>query len=566
MLALISFVMATKKRPIRRGIVNPDIPQLNPPAYYGQSFPQLKDGSHHSSVSTLDPTSVTKIAEEFLGRTGIGAGLNPQTPKDPNGSMPLTGGSYLPESFPNNVADGGSWFDMVQQGMYGNDAFTKFLESMGINYDKSMSGAAMEDWNKQLTESMLSYWLKQNERYYEEQRLKEQRNYDSPTNMLARLMGAGISRDAALQLLGAAGSAGAGAGVGVGAMSLPDGLSPSESKLNQVKSITEPINTALNVFSSVSGLVSMGFSIPQAIQQTNALKYANAMSREQLGGYNAAQKAFAVLHGIGASAESFGSIAAAIDAINGSISNPLAAQFVANGGIDELKKYPTFASDYLRKTYHSERDAQDYSKQMDQYFAQQEARTEIEQTNAAKSHLEYEQCMMALFQSEADLYRTYQAIRNGEIEIEINGVRLKRAKNDLAVDQIKTDAYLDAMNNGLDGSVSGKQMLSESIWREMFGHWRRLSIEQSPENYEKYEKFLQDNWDAACAVATIKAATTTQLSDAWNAQDNNAASVWTRFTNIFFGTKTDQIVNLLGTAAEVGSALYLGTHNKNFVQ
>lgn len=563
--------MASKKRPIRRGIVNPDFPLLNPPLFHGQNFPSnvndINFNEHNFGRDVTDPLVVGKVAEDFFNRRGGGAGgstpIRPDNPSLPSLDYPITGGSTgigtVSETGKNDT-----WKDLLNN--MSVNGMSDFLASLGVTDSGSIGNAAAQDWNKQLAETLLSYYVKLNERSYEEQRLNEQRIYDSPTNMLARLMGAGISRDAALQLLGAAGSAGAGAGVGVGAMSLPDGLSPSESKLNQVKSITEPINTALNVFSSVSGLVSMGFSIPQAIQQTNALKYANAMSREQLGGYNAAQKAFAVLHGIGASAESFGSIAAAIDAINGSISNPLAAQFVANGGIDELKKYPTFASDYLRKTYHSERDAQDYSKQMDQYFAQQEARTEIEQTNAAKSHLEYEQCMIALFQSEADLYRTYQAIRNGEIEIEINGVRLQRAKNDLAVDQIKTDAYLDAMNNGLDGSVSGKQMLSESIWRELFGHWRRLSIEQSPENYDKYEKFLQDNWDAACAVATIKAATTTQLSDAWNAQDNNAASVWTRFTNIFFGTKTDQIVNLLGTSAEVASTLYLGTHNKNFVQ
>lgn len=70
--------------------------------------------------------------------------------------------------------------------------------------------------------NLLSYNTTQEQRDYDYRMLNESRQYNNPQNELARLMGAGISRDAALQLMsGSAGNLGSGSGAGATQMMSP---------------------------------------------------------------------------------------------------------------------------------------------------------------------------------------------------------------------------------------------------------------------------------------------------------------------------------------------------------
>lgn len=347
------------KRPIRKTIEQPSIPEVSLPAYLGQNYPESEVIDILSKLSGNG-----KLPLKPSNNTSAGGAGNPNSQKNKGRSgsnlFPLTQ-QGSPSSIPTNVPGNGSWFDMVQQGALNGDDFAKLLEAFGINYGKEMESSAIEDWNKKITETLLTYWLKQNERSYDEQRTAEQRIYDTPTNQLARLMGAGISRDAALQLLGGSASGAGGAAVGVGgAMQLPDSPAPSESKLNQVRAITEPINTAFSALGTLAGLVNLGFSAPMAIQQTHYLQMQNQLLDWQLGGYKSANDAFSILQAAGATAESFGSVSAAAGAIAklAEGGNQDALNFITSGGLDQLRKGGSFSSQVLSNLNNTELSAE----------------------------------------------------------------------------------------------------------------------------------------------------------------------------------------------------------------
>lgn len=356
------------KRSIRKTIEQPSLPEVSLPSYYGQKLPDPVVADILGKLSGNGKFPF-KPNNNSVG-AGNANGKNKTTDRPGAIQFPLTNLSS-PTTLPTNVSGDGSWFDMVQQGALSGDSFAQLLESLGINYDKEMSSGAIEDWNKKITETLLSYWLKQNERSYDEQRTAEQRLYDTPTNQLARLMGAGISRDAALQLLGgsAFGSGGSAVGVG-GAMQVPGSPAPTESKLNQVRSITEPIQTAFSAVGTLAGLVNLGFSAPMAIQQTHYLQMQNQLLDWQLGGYKSANDAFSILQSAGATAESFGSVSSAAGAIAklAEGGNQDALNFITSGGLDQLRKGGSFSSQVLSNLNNTElsaeRAAERYVKEM----------------------------------------------------------------------------------------------------------------------------------------------------------------------------------------------------------
>ena len=251
-------------------------------------------------------------------------------------------------------------YDEMLKNNAGNNDFLSLLSSLGIQQEAGLNPDQRDDWNKQLLDTQLNYQLELEKRGYNEQMRDEQRIYDSPTNMLARLMGAGISRDAAIQMLSGAGGTspiqteGAVAGTG---------LSASESTRNGIESKLGIANTVFGGLSAIGSMVSLGFSIPQAIQQTQFLRSQNYMNSLQIKAYDSANMAFNVLSVIGASSDAFGSISSAAKAINDAAAkgDPVAMDYIQSGELTKLQKNGSIAAPLMAKMYKDNRDAKDYN-------------------------------------------------------------------------------------------------------------------------------------------------------------------------------------------------------------
>lgn len=164
---------------------------------------------------------------------------------------------------------------------YSQDAATKGqLWSYGGRDNNSLLAmiyALLQAWNGNDTEfgidqqnkyidMLLNQQEKKEDQQYSEDWRDNDRAYNSPQAQLARLMATGMSRDAALQLLG---SSGAGSGSGSAApvtSTLPSGLGSSaidyaNMKINDRNSWA---NIVLQSFSTAANLVSAGFGINSA--------------------------------------------------------------------------------------------------------------------------------------------------------------------------------------------------------------------------------------------------------------------------------------------------------------
>ena len=238
-----------------------------------------------------------------------------------------------------------------------DNSILQLLQSLGIDQQQGLSGSQRDDWNKQLLDTLLNYQLTQENRSYNESMRDEQRLYDSPLNQLARLMGAGVSRDAAIQML-----SGGSEPIQSDAAAAAEGIAPSESKLNGLQAALAPAQFAIDAIGSVGSLIGLGFQVPQAIQQVKYLKNQNLLTQKQMRSYDSASATFAVLNGIGASKEAFGSAGSAIKAINAAASNGnlRALNFQESPEYATLSEEGYFTSHALSQLYQNERSHESY--------------------------------------------------------------------------------------------------------------------------------------------------------------------------------------------------------------
>lgn len=242
-----------------------------------------RSGSTGRSTSTGRTGSMNPSGSRSdSGRTVI----HPLDSSIPGISQPIDRGSLT--GVPAGKVHVTSWDDIL--GYFAkstNSDALDLLSQLGISGYDPLSWSQGADWNKQLLDQMISQLSEEDKRRYNEERWNVQNIYDSPTNQLARLMGAGISRDAAIQML-SGGSSGSGSAVSGDAAALAPGLAPSESNKNAVDSATSIANTVFNGISSLVGLTSLGFSIPQALQSIKGLSMHNQLTSDMLQGLQAA--------------------------------------------------------------------------------------------------------------------------------------------------------------------------------------------------------------------------------------------------------------------------------------
>lgn len=385
-------------------------------------------------------------------------GRNNTVPMVSTGSSSRSAGS-IPDSRHQNDIDS-SFSDLLERitkGGNSGDSLLDLLNSLGIDQDKGLTGGQRDDWNKQLLDTLINYALEKDKRGYNEQLRDEQRLYDTPTNQLARLMGAGISRDAALQLLGQGNEP-----IQTEGAQAAEGVAPSESRTNEMQANLAPLNATLNVIGTVSSLVGLGFSIPQAIQQTKLLKNTNLLNSSQLAGYSSASQAFDILNSAGAADAAFGSVSSAVRAIQdlANNGNSDAVAFVNNGGLSQLSNNSYFASQSLHNLYKSERASNDYDKSFGLFVDKTEAETDFLKADKDK-------VVQSILNLQAELIKTqndaeFVKLQSGLIEyskqimIEQANILKKQGRN------IEADTLLkksQALN--LDSQTTGQNLQND---------------------------------------------------------------------------------------------------------
>lgn len=345
-------------------------------------------------------------------------------------------------------------------GLEFDDPFSVLLARFGNNSDLAEvlnllalngQGTAGKDWNKQLAEALTNYILKQEQRNYDAAWRDEQRLYDNPQNALARLMGAGISRDAAIQML-SSGAGSSGATAQGDASVMPEGIAPSQSALNETQSKTAIANSVFNGINTVANLMSLGFSAPASVAQATALGIGNAMSSKMLTALNSAD---AVTQFIGDSIQT-GAItqqqvddcSTADDALNliGSMGDA-SAQFM---------KSPEYATVYgtqmgreqFNRSWSNFRSSRDEGKILDEYLAQQKL-------NTIRGALQNEQ-----IGKEMELMDAQKLLATQEAQESIARIVLIRAQ----VSNLKQqDRLIDEQIYNLATATEGQQITNDNL-------------------------------------------------------------------------------------------------------
>lgn len=290
-------------------------------------------------------------------------------------SVSPRGGEY---SSPPQLNDKESTYSELLQSSAGDDAFARLLASLGIEQTKVLTGSQRDDYNKQLLDTIINHLITQENRNYNEQLLRDQRSYDSPMSQLLRLMATGMSRDAALQAL--SGGSGSGGNTPYSDPSqMGSGIAPSQSRLNQVQAVTAIANTVFNGVNTLSGLVSLGFSVPQAIQQTKLLENQNVLTGAQAQAFQSSQEAAQILYAANSAAETFSNVASVTAEIErlANEGDPTAQTFINNGGIARLQQNAPYASKFLADTALTDRSYSDHATAFQQSLDVQEAQKEL---------------------------------------------------------------------------------------------------------------------------------------------------------------------------------------------
>lgn len=287
--------MSGKNRKPRKTINQPTLPSLNLPSFYGQQFPANPVSRPSNPLADFRP--------QLGGQTGSASGHGGDGSK-PAQKLPSWNGWTIPNTAQNGVDD--DWKDILNKASSGD--FANWLSSLGFG-GKDPNDAWTQDFNAYLMQQMVEYYKQLEARGYNQQLLQDQRIYDSPTNQLSRIMGAGISRDAAIQMLSGAG-AGAGAGIPFQAQAGGEGslIAPSQSKVNQIQGVTSVFGAIAQTAGAIGALGSFGMSAASFATNLAATKAATAgqiLSNTQLS---------KTLNGIETASTVIGAISSAVDA------------------------------------------------------------------------------------------------------------------------------------------------------------------------------------------------------------------------------------------------------------
>lgn len=387
-----------------------------------------------------------------------------------------------------------------QLGNASNSAILQLLGMMVALERYGLTQSQATDWNKQLLDQMLNQILENEKRTYNESMRDEQRLYDNPQNQLARLMGSGISRDAAMQMLGEGQQP-----IQTEGTTPAQGFLPSEVSARNAEVAQQIAFGAMDAFSS---LVDLGLSIPMALSQINASRAQTYMTEQQKSAYDAAAGAYSIISAsdLPDKGSVFGSVLTTCDALTklANSGNSAAASFIANGGIDQLKRTAPFSSPFLANLYRSERDSSDYAQRFSNEMKKMQA--EIDLNNANKNVLSEQ---VTLIHEQVDEVRA-------SAEYQRAATALARANEKLTGKQTEvaelTRIELELSNNlesafqttYIDGQ-SGLDLFTEKRLNDLYLDVKTLTKLRENEVWTKHADSILADYDNMISLYTLSA-------------------------------------------------------------
>lgn len=457
---------------------------------------------------------------------------------DSQKKSPLTDEQILKFLNRGNGLNGSTAADLGAAGLYGTRGDDYLMQLLYQQYITSKdTGANADELNAAIYKEMLAYFKMLEQRGYDKDALNEQRQYDSPISQLMRLMSTGMSRDAAIQAL-TGGQDAALVGSGAGTETTPT-LSPQEVRSQQIQNGLGIFNAAVGTLGTIGQLTSLGFSIPQAIHQTQVTKAAATMSQEQV-------KAYQSVNAVTSALDTFGNSVGSIADLQGLTNADDAYKFMQDHQDSALFK-PLFDSGAINGTFGNTIGREMFnnfwrekfsSETEGQRLLRQVHKEDFETNIAGLTAASLQKQLEFFFNTEDERYTEFEnSVRRGEIEVRI-------ANNLLRVNDIETDAYVDAMNTQYGGKT-GRQYLT---WNQVYGLYEAFKMNEqkfgNTDSIKKFEKMVKDDFNFACKMAYIKSQMSSDLSSYADDLDDGM--------NRDFGQRT-KLYTLLGSSGLLNS-------------
>lgn len=384
-------------------------------------------------------------------------------------------------------------------GLLGNQDYLSILMQLVRDNSNMQGDERSREYQKQLLEMLLEQITRQEQRGYDESVLHEQRNFDSPTNQLARLMGAGVSRDAAIQMLsGVSESPLVGSGSGTDVSS----VDPTANELARKQMAMDAV---FGAFGAVTSLVSLGFSVPQAIQQTKMLSNSNFLTEFQLEAYDNAGLAFQILSSAGVALDSVGSATAAARSISqlAESGNEDAKLFVENGGVQSMLRNAPFTSRTLRNLAMDERGYSDHATQFSQQYDLNEAELDLKKVNK-------EQCLQQIVNLQEQVKEIQADIRYkdaltalqawNQLVLEKQGKKIDAETKAL---NLQNQQLEDFLNTEVDG-YSGKELITAQRALACYNQMKSLIAQKDTALWEDEVNAMAANYQLLTDMYTLR--------------------------------------------------------------
>lgn len=490
-------------------------------AYYrrnrGTTYTNTGTRGSSGAGSTSGRTSSNYAYPDSYVSSGTGDGATPRGEDTPV----VTTGNFSTINPLNPY--GSSQGDIINQllKLLGTDnGFAQLLQQLGIQTG-DMNAGEIQDWNKQIMDALMQYAITQEQRGYNKSVLDEQRIYDSPMSQLARLMGAGISRDAAIQLLSGSGGSGSGGSALIGdPNALPASAIPgTQSDLNAIQKQTAIANTVFGAISGIAGAIgSLGsFGISAATLGVNMAATRAATAGQLLNN----QQLSKTLAGIEAASTVIGAVSSSIDAgftsadkqfdssqdmlkfirDNAESYEPF-KQLVSSGALDAVAK-DFYSLSALNSGYKSWRESRDYNidrKHLVSMYALDEMFKSID---IERLQTEIEQNRQAIQESIANVINSTRladsqiALNQSQIVLNNSNAALADANVDLARQQLELQQldldWINANIQDIDNVRTTQLMLDSSRWS---------ALKDNPEALKgEISTWLQDKANQRTAIA-----------------------------------------------------------------
>lgn len=377
-----------------------------------------------------------------------------------------------------NFTETAAWADLLnalQGGANGQDAIAQLLLTM------SQNGNFTPEIRDQIRTFLLQMISNQDQRQFDISQLQDSRLYNSPTNELARMMGAGISRDAAIQMLsGSAGNIGGVAGsMGAAAPNVPQTSGTMDLQQKQFA-----VGTAQSAVAMLGQLIDSGLSLAQGVESVKAMQSANYFTQAQMQGFSSANELVNALETMQISGQLESSEIEKLSNGNDLVKylNKIAPNNEAVKQLLGSNAYKgTFGSiygrDFFNNYWDSVRKTRDSGTIADEFIQQQRLNNALTNVNINKVGAEMELIGSQKDEIEQRIIESTHNVAKIDAEIEVlnaNGEWIKvQTKNygryiDSVINQNDANAYLANTEAGLVGAQTVGQNIQNDINRDIF--------------------------------------------------------------------------------------------------